>query len=146
MAEFQLLVCDVALAGDIRNVVHRGVDDPVTYPERLVLEFLHGPSTVTDIREVGFVERDEAEERNRLARIYGAKTIQQLFPGVASALPAQDKRVASIDVSPRGVENTDDAKKSARRTARKRAEDVAATAGSGRSEDDLGAIDQSAEL
>lgn len=122
MDKFQLLICDVALAGDIRNVVHRGVDNPVTFPERCVLEFLHGEGAITNVRDMGEVQRHQGDERKRLNAIYGSGIIDQLFPGVATSLPLRDTRIVSFDSSPRGVEKTPKGKAAGKRVAKARAE------------------------
>ena len=65
--QFQLLTCHVALAGDITQVVHRHAHAPVTYPELIVLQFLHGETAVTEIFDCGRTEdRTAAEEIQRL--------------------------------------------------------------------------------
>lgn len=121
MPAFQLVVCDVALNGDIRQTVHRGIDNPVTYPETLVLEFIHGPSTVTDVRAIGEIERPMDEERKRLERIYGKDNINQLFPGVVTPLPALNPGMTTFDRAPVGVSRTKDAKAMAKRVAKEQA-------------------------
>lgn len=93
MAKFQLLSCEVALAGDVLNVVARHAFIPVTYPEMLVLRYIHGGESITKIIDVGYVERSDAEERERLIVAYGRETIQdKMFPGIGTRLPAGDNR------------------------------------------------------
>jgi hypothetical protein len=124
--KFQILVCDVALDGDIRQNVHRGVDNPVTYPERLLLEFIHGPDSVTEIRDIGTVERPMRDERTRLGSTYGDKVVSEVFPGHAAVarLPFSDSSITSFDRAPRGVQKTPEAKKAAKATAEKRAAEI----------------------
>ena len=119
---FQLLVCDVAVGGDIRNVVHRGVDSPVTYPETLILEFVHGPSTVTDVRDMGEIERSQDDEMLRLKKIYGPDLVNQLFPGALAQLPMRTPNVTSFDAQPVGIVKNAASKKLAKKTALQQAE------------------------
>ena len=92
MSTFQLLSCDIALGGDILNVVARHAFIPVTYPEMLILRYLHGESAVTQVFEVGTVEREDAAERERLVETYGSVVREKLFPGMGQRLPASDDR------------------------------------------------------
>lgn len=101
--ETDVLICDVQLAGDMRNTVHRGVDNPVTYPELLVLKNLHGPENVLNARVVATIERTEESERKRLELIYGAAKIAELFPGAMAPLPLKSRSVVDIERGPRGI-------------------------------------------
>jgi hypothetical protein len=92
MSVFQLLACDVALGGDILNVVARHEFTPVTYPEMLVLRFIHGETSVTNVFDVGYVDRAEGEEKKRLSETYGDALMKKLFPGAAVRLPCGDNR------------------------------------------------------
>ena len=93
MSQFQLIECMVALAGDPLNIVHRASDTPVSYPEMLLLQYLHGDDSVTDAHELGHEERDNADELARLRVTYGAKAVTDVFPGARPRLPAQDTRI-----------------------------------------------------
>lgn len=81
----------VAIAGDQGTTVMKY---DVTPSEVAVLRYLHGDEAVSDIEVVGTVERKHAEERERLAEIYGrqigerrvAVAVNALFPGAASRL------------------------------------------------------------
>jgi hypothetical protein len=106
--QFQLLSCDVALGGDMLNVVARGASNPVTYPEMLLLRLIHGGAQwITNIYDVGHVERDDAQERGRLVDLYGAKLVDGAFPGL-SVLPNGDNRFGvapkPVQVAPKAVE------------------------------------------
>lgn len=93
--KFQLLSCDIALGGDILNVVSRHAFIPVTYPEMLVLKYLHGENAVTNIFDVGYVEREERAEYARLVETYKSEVIsEKLFPGAGTRLPHGDNRYA----------------------------------------------------
>lgn len=98
--KFQLLIGNINLAGSRDSVTHRGPDNPMTYPETLVLQVIHGGAEhVYDLVDVGEVERDPAEEYNRLASIYPAELIRTLFPPVAGnlALPQRDDKLPTSD-------------------------------------------------
>jgi hypothetical protein len=93
MPQYQMLVCSVALAGDLGNVVVRGAWNPVTYPELIVLEFVHGENAITDVFECGHTEeREPREEKERLMIVYGKGLADQLFPGHAIQLPVANEK------------------------------------------------------
>lgn len=92
MAAFQLLECMVALAGDEQNIVHRSSDTPVTYPELLVLQYIHGDDAVSDVHELGTDERDNQSELDRLRVTYNAAAVKDVFPGANPKLPVGDRR------------------------------------------------------
>lgn len=94
MPEYQLLTCSIALAGDLGNVMVRGAWKPVTYPELIVLQFMHGENAITEIFECGRTEeRDPREEKTRLMVLYGGDLVdKQLFPGHMSQLPIANER------------------------------------------------------
>jgi hypothetical protein len=93
MSKFQLLECHVALAGDILNVVHRHMHNPITFPELLVLQYIHGETAITDIFAAGEVNREESAEYQRLVETYGAVLIRErLFPGAGTRLPLGDSK------------------------------------------------------
>jgi hypothetical protein len=119
---FQLLVCDVALDGDIRQTVHRGIDSPVTYPELLILTYLHGEDSVSNQRVIGEVERDQDDERKRLRRAYGSDGngrfhVDTVFPGSTFAMPKGSSKHLTFDRSPRGTLKTTEAKEFAKEVA-----------------------------
>lgn len=93
MANFQVLECLVALGGDTMNVVHRGEDNPVTFPELMLLQYVHGEDAVTDAFELGTDERDNGSELDRLRITYGSKSVQDVFPGTKPRLPTSDGRI-----------------------------------------------------
>jgi hypothetical protein len=93
MPQYQMLTCSVALAGDLGNVVVRGAWNPVTYPELIVLEFVHGENAITDVFECGHTEeREPREEKERLMIVYGKGLADQLFPGHAIQLPVANEK------------------------------------------------------
>jgi hypothetical protein len=94
MASYQLLTCTIALAGDIQQVVSRGAERPVTYPELIVLQFLHGEQAVTEVFECGYTEdREPRHEKERLMGIYGGPLVdKQLFPGHNIQMPVKNEK------------------------------------------------------
>jgi len=94
---FQLLGATVHLGGDRDTTVVRGLDNPVTFPEVLVLRAIHGgEANVHSLMEVGEVDRDHAAERQRLRERYGAQLVGQVFPGSLAHLPERDETVISM--------------------------------------------------
>lgn len=98
MAQFQLLGCHVALAGDLRHVVPLGIDAPVTLPEMMILKHVHGPDAVTDVYEIGEDERDQNDERKRLIEKYGDKPLIEIFGGLSARLPLREDFPTLADV------------------------------------------------
>lgn len=91
--QFQLLTCQVALASDITQVVHRHEYCPVTYPELIVLQFLHGETAVTEIFDCGRTEdRTAGEEIQRLRDTYRNDVVDRLFPGHGITIPVDTER------------------------------------------------------
>lgn len=91
--KIQLITCTVALAGDIRNTVVRDAFSPVTYPEYLLLQMMHGEGAVSDAHDIGTVDRTPDEERKRLSYIYGEKLVATAFPGVGFQFPFANGRI-----------------------------------------------------
>lgn len=97
MALFQLLGCEINVGGDRDNTVVRDQFDPVTYPEYLVLQALHGGADhVHDAVVVGEADIDPAAERDRLALKYGADLAMGLFPGALAMLPLGDASLPTL--------------------------------------------------
>jgi len=95
MAKFQLLSCYVHLGGERGNVVFRGKSMPVTYPETLLLQAIHGGQEhVHSLIAIGEVERTHEEEFMRLQERYGA-IVKTAFPTLAGrvSLPEKDDSV-----------------------------------------------------
>ena len=93
MPKYQLLSCRIALSGDLGNVVVRGASRPITYPELIVLNVLHGESSISSILECGETEDTHRDvEFRRLADTYGDEIMKMLFPGHAINLPERNDR------------------------------------------------------
>lgn len=99
----QILTCDIALGGDEQNVVTRGFDRPVTYPELLVLSKIHGSINVREVRCIAEQERDHEAERARLRITYGQALVDGMF-GEWAPLPEADKRLKVVPVVVKRVE------------------------------------------
>lgn len=98
MPDFQLVCCHVAIAGDQRQVVPITEDSPITFPEMCILQSIHGVDAVTDVFEVGFVNRTTSEERKRLSEKYTPKPVESVFPGSIHALPAKGDFPTKADI------------------------------------------------
>lgn len=100
MPNFQKLAVFVNIGGQRDNVVYRGVDNPVTYPEMLVLQMLHGGAehvhSAVDIGETE--ERDVMVEFQRLQEKYG-KTVAKVFPQIGNMvqMPNRDDSIPTED-------------------------------------------------
>lgn len=92
MPKMQLLTCDIALAGDLTSIVHRGEDEPVSFPELLILQNLHGKESIRNVAQVREEDRDSATERQRLVSLYG-NAVHQVFPAEYQELPVADFRI-----------------------------------------------------
>lgn len=81
----QLVECEVATGPHQQTLVKRGWTRPVTYPEALLLEHIHQqpgkPDPIRRVKHVGYVKRDTRQEKARLARIYGPRPVEDVFPG-----------------------------------------------------------------
>jgi len=80
MAKIHLLSASIALAGDITNVAIRSASNPVTYPELLVLQEIHGEGCIRDCEVIGERDTNVVAEKARLVQKYGA-VVEQVYPG-----------------------------------------------------------------
>ncbi len=100
LKKFQLLSCFVNLAGERGNVVHRGVDNPVTYAEALLLRAVHGGEEhVHTLIDVGSKEASVQDEILRLEEKYGRELVKTAFPAVAGqeSLPLVDETAPTAE-------------------------------------------------
>lgn len=136
----QKLKCEVALAGDVRQLVPK----TVTVPELVVLQAIHGHGSVQNIQVVGMDKRPHRDELDRLHRVYGKAgeeegkgVVARLFPGYAPQLP-----VRLSDIGMAEADADEDAppqsrkKASKKKTGKKKVSRKAADAGSPSSEGD----------
>jgi hypothetical protein len=73
--------CKVALGGDPANVMYRGPERPVSWPEVLVLQYLHGEESVYDAEFAHAEHSNVQTEKMRLLGIYGKDAIDDCYPG-----------------------------------------------------------------
>jgi hypothetical protein len=71
----------IALSGDVANIMYRGPDRPVSWPEVTVLQYIHGDDAVYDCEFVRSEVSSAQVEKRRLLGVYGATAINELFPG-----------------------------------------------------------------
>jgi len=87
--KIQLVTAYINLSGSPDNVVAKGQDTQMTFPESLVLAALHGGAeNVHTVVSVGFVERTIAEEMTRLSLMYG-DVVGKVFPTVGNSAMMQ---------------------------------------------------------
>lgn len=117
----------VRLAGDMRNAV---VKSGVSPAEVMVLQHIHGPDSVVDIRVTGNDRGNPQRHHGELARLrntYREKAVAAVFPGVKPTLPETFEE-AGIDTT--GADELEDepdrkpAKKAAKKRARKQDTDI----------------------
>lgn len=99
MSKFQLLTGYINLGGSRDNVVYKGPDDPMTYPEALILQAIHGGTEhVHTLVEIGTVEREPADEYSRLEAKYG-KIVGVMFPGAlgVKAMPTHSPDIPTVE-------------------------------------------------
>ena len=75
------VACKIALGGDSNNVIYRGPDVPVSWPEIRVLQHLHGEDNVFDCEFVGAEPATGQAEKMRLLGLYGSEAVNICFPG-----------------------------------------------------------------
>jgi hypothetical protein len=76
------VACKIALGGDPANVLYRGPDVPVTWPEIRVLQSLHGEDNVFDCEFVRTEPSSVQAEKMRLLGLYGTEAVNICFPGL----------------------------------------------------------------
>jgi hypothetical protein len=75
------VACKISLGGDTANVLYRGPDRPVSWPEVRVLQFLHGEDNVFDCEFVRSEHVVTQAEKMRLLGLYGAEPVNICYPG-----------------------------------------------------------------
>jgi hypothetical protein len=73
--------CKIALGGDPNNVLYRGPDVPVSWPEVRVLQQLHGEDNVFDCEFAGSEPTTIQAEKMRLLGLYGTEAVGFCYPG-----------------------------------------------------------------
>jgi len=90
MPQYQLVRCEIALAGDRSNTVVRGRFNPITYPELMMAQYLHGEEAVMDVHIVGTCDMTNEEMGQRLRLLYEDEYLKEMFPGARPRFPAGD--------------------------------------------------------
>lgn len=79
-----LCACEIDLNNERYTTVTRDATNPVSWPEILLLQAIHGDDAVYDIRPVAIADRPTpAAEKHRLAIIYGNAAVEAVFAGRA---------------------------------------------------------------
>jgi len=87
----QRATCKVRLAGDLGNEVQKLNVSPA---EIAILRDLHGGyDSVKDIQPTSMDKSPHADERRRLASIYGQHVVDRIFPGQYNPLPVTLKDI-----------------------------------------------------
>lgn len=71
----------VNVGGDRDNVAVLNEFNPVSWPEILLLQQVHGPDAVSDVEPFVVIEQGSREERQRLAEKYGEALVAHVFGG-----------------------------------------------------------------
>jgi hypothetical protein len=92
----------ISLAGDDQQKVYRSQFKPVSWPELEVLQAVHGPGSVNDVRPFVRVDQEPRAERDRLSLIYGKEIIEggspQVIPVYPGRTPNMDMEAPDITV------------------------------------------------
>jgi hypothetical protein len=83
------VACKIALGGDSNNVIWRGPDVPVSWPEIRVLQHLHGEDNVFDCEYVGEDSSTTQAEKMRLLGLYGSEAVNICYPGARPMMDMQ---------------------------------------------------------
>ena len=74
----------------VRHAGNRGMEipvDEVTPADIVLLRHVHGPDSVHSVRHIRQSNRQQAKERERLARKFSPRVFQEAYPGIAPRLP-----------------------------------------------------------
>jgi len=122
VSKFQLLGAVIDIGSDRDNTVVRDKFDPITYPELLILRAIHGGEEhVHSVVAVGYAERENKHEIERLSIKYGERLVRGLFPGALTMLPLEDP---AFPTEEEVVEGEHAAKQARSRVRAKKAEDA----------------------
>jgi len=72
---------EIALSGDMRNIVVRNEFNPVSWPEIEVIRVLHGDESIVSVRPFVNVPQSPRGEWRRLAYNYGAEPLAERWGG-----------------------------------------------------------------
>jgi len=111
MADFQLLKCSIMLAGSRDSVVYRGEHNPLSYPEILIMQFMHGDDAVNEIEEVGSLSMSNTDLLHHLRMTYPSEAVNQVFPGARPTLPSGSDEFSKSRAVLKDAQDARDAKK-----------------------------------
>jgi len=74
------------MGGDVHNVMYRGPERPISWPEVRVLQYLHGEANVFDCDFVGSDPSTTQAEKMRLLGLYGEQAVNACYPGSRPAM------------------------------------------------------------
>lgn len=74
-------VAEIALTGDMRNIMTRNEFNPVSWPEIEAIRVLHGDESIVSVRPFVRVEQTPRAEWQRLAHIYGVEPLAERWGG-----------------------------------------------------------------
>jgi hypothetical protein len=89
----KLFNCKLRLAGNPLDEVRKA---DVTSAEITLLKAIHGGDALAEITAAGAVDRDAAEERDRLERTYGERAVIKVFGAPQPRI--EDEIVSSVEV------------------------------------------------
>lgn len=69
----------IAIGGDTGNVFNAGDYSPISWPEALLLQFIHGDDAVNEVQPFARVAQSSRDERARLISKYGEKPVIEVF-------------------------------------------------------------------
>jgi hypothetical protein len=82
-----LCACMIDLAGEGLTTIARGVENPVPWPEILILQSIHGEQAIFDIKPVALGPREtQLREKERMMSIYGRDAVEAVYAGKGFAM------------------------------------------------------------
>lgn len=79
-----LCACMIDINNEKINVLARGEENPVPWPEIKVLQEIHGEQAIYDIHPVALGPRESANrEKERMMSIYGRDVVEAVYAGKA---------------------------------------------------------------
>jgi hypothetical protein len=70
---------DIAIGGDRNNIFHAGEFSPVSWPEILLLQYVHGDDAIDQVEPFVQVPQSSKAERQRLIFKYGEPVVLEIF-------------------------------------------------------------------
>lgn len=79
----------VMLGGDAQNVMYRGRDRALSWPEVRVIQEIHGQDSVYDADFTYERQENAQAEKMRLLGLYGSEVVNSVYPGARPAMEMQ---------------------------------------------------------